>query len=377
MRPSTLAKWRDRADGARLDRVDLVDRRRRPRAAANRTPRDLEDLVLDVRKDLREHSDLGEYGAAAIRARLIETGVQAPDARTIGRILVRRGALDARRRIRRPPAPPGWYLPEVCAGRAELDSFDVVEDLVIEGGIHVDVLTGLSLHGGLAEAWPMPRVPATAVVPALISHWKAFGLPAFAQFDNDRRFQGPVRYPDSVGRVTRLCLSLGVAVVFAPPREHGPQSAVEGLNGLWQRKVWRRHRHADLAGLVARSSAWVRAHRGKRAARIDAAPPRRAFPAGWVLDLQAHPSGRVTFMRRTDDAGRVGLLGRTFEVDERWLQRLVRCDADLGIGRIRFFGLRRRDVTCQPLLRTVPYELPRRPFWEGHSPPPGWTPRAR
>jgi hypothetical protein len=70
------------------------------------------------------------------------------------------------------------YLPDVAARQAELDSFDLVEGLVIQGGTHVEVLNGLSLHGGLAVSWPMAGVTAKAITDALIEHWRAVGLPA-------------------------------------------------------------------------------------------------------------------------------------------------------------------------------------------------------
>ncbi len=54
----------------------------------------------------------------------------------------------------RTPPPAGWYLPEVAAGRAELDSFDIVEGLALEGGLRVEVLNAVSLWGGLPGAWP-------------------------------------------------------------------------------------------------------------------------------------------------------------------------------------------------------------------------------
>jgi hypothetical protein len=75
--------------------------------------------MLQLRRTLNETSDLGEYGAHAIRRAWLERGNPAvPAMRTIGRILERRGALDGQRCIRRPAPPRGWYLPDVAAGRA-------------------------------------------------------------------------------------------------------------------------------------------------------------------------------------------------------------------------------------------------------------------
>lgn len=365
---TTVSLWVRRAAGQRLDRVDWSDRRPGPPRGSGGMPEATEATVLDLRRELREKSALGEYGAVAIREALLSRGMDGvPAVRTIGRILSRRGALDALVRVRRPAPPRGWHLPDVVARRVELDSFDIVEDLVIEGGEHVDVLTGISLHGGLAAAWPMHRVPAVAVVQKLENHWREAGLPAYAQFDNDRRFQGPGRWKDSVGRVMRMCLSLSVCVVFAPPREHGFQNDIERFNLLWQQKVWRRFHHAHLADLCTRSSRYIEASRHRHAARIGDAPSRSEFPKSWRLDLQRHPQGRIVFVRRTDDHGRVGFLAREFDVDPRWVRRLVRCDFDLDSSLVRFHGLRRADPTSQPLLRETRYELPRRMFWEWRS----------
>jgi hypothetical protein len=321
--------------------------------------------VLTLRAELKAHSDLGEYGAKAIRAALEERGVRpAPALGTINRILGRRGALDGRRRARRPPPPPGWYLPDVAAGRAELDSVDIVEGLVIKGGTHVEVLNATSLHGGLVGSWPMAVVTAKAAVDALVQRWRGDGLPGSAQFDNDTIFQGAHQHKDVVGRVLRLCLGLGVVPVFAPPRETGFQAAIENLNGRWQAKVWARFTHESLDGLRGRSDRYVAAARVRSAARIEAAPPRRPFPEGWALDLQARPRGRIVYLRRTDEHGAVELLGRRFAVDASWPHRLVRAVVDLDAGRIRFHALRRREPGRQPLLCELAYRLPRRRFKE-------------
>ena len=362
---STVQYWVKRAGNQRWDRVDLSDQPRGPRTPANRTSTRVAERVLLLRRELKETSPLGEYGAEAIREALITSGLSPiPHVRPIGRILQRHGALDGNRRVRWAAPPPGWYLRDVADKKAELDQFDIVQGLVMRGGTDVFVLNGISLHGGLVVSWPGPAPTAKSVVERLTEHWRNVGLPDYAQFDNDTLFQGPHQHKDVIGRVMRLCLSLRVIPVFTPPREPGFQASIEALNGRWQAKVWSRFEHSSLAGLAARSEAYVAAARARAAQRIDAAPPRRPFPVGWSLDLAAPPQGRIVYMRRTNEQGAASLLGRTFPVDPLWSHRLVRAEVDLQVHCIRFYALRRREPTVQPLLCECPYRLPQRKFKE-------------
>ena len=360
---STVLYWVERAKGQRLDRVDWHDRSRVPHHT-RRTEVRLEDEVLHVRRQLQKDSDLGACGAVVIQQALREQGhTHLPSVRTINRILRRRGALDGRIRVRRPPPPRGWYLPDLAKARAELDSFDIVEGLVIKDGPQVEILNGVSLHGGLPMSWPVVApVTAKMVVTSMLGHWREVGLPRYAQFDNDMIFQGTHRYPDALGRVIRTCLSLGVVPVFVPPREMGFQAAMESYNGWWQARVWLRFEHATVEGLCDRSGRYVTALRQHRAARIEAAPERRPFPVGWKLDLQARPQGRLIYLRRTDGQGGVEVLGQRWQVPGTWPHRLVRVEVDLSHDRLRFYTLRRREPKSQPRVLEVPYQLPKRRF---------------
>jgi transposase-like protein len=359
---ATVAYWVGRAKGQRLDRVDWSDRSSAPHQTRRTDPL-LEDRVLQARSDLAQ-SDLGAIGADAIRQRLRDQGIAAvPAVRTINRILGRRGALDGRQRTRRPPPPKGWYLPEVARAGTELDSIDIVEGLVIKDGPHVEVLNVVSLHGGLSASWPVAApVTSTLTVESLVEHWRAVGLPGYAQFDNDMIFHGTHRYPDALGRVIRLCLGLAVVPVFVPPRETGFQAMIEGYNGWWQAKVWSRFQHADLGDLQGHSEKYVAALRRQRAARIEAAPDRRPFPAGWELSLKERPRGRLVYLRRSSGLSEVTLLGRTWPLGQVWPNRLVRCEVDLDRDKIRFFTLRRKAPTSQPQILEVDYRLPNRGF---------------
>ncbi len=346
---ATVQLWISRpaeADGSFPDRVSG--------RASNRTTPEAESRILDSRARLKT-SALGEVGAEAIHRDLTERGELPPSVSTIGRVLARSGALDGKKRTRRPPPPQGWYLPDVAAKEVELDQFDAVVGLVIRGGTDVEVLNGVSLHGGLVASWPQGAVTTDSILLRLVEHWREFGLPAYAQFDNDTRFQGAHQFKDSLGRVVRLCLSLGVTPVFAPPREPGLQNAVESYNGRWQAKVWNRFEHADLPELQERSLAYVAASRKRHARRIESAPGRTPFPQSWTLKKRFPLLDKVIFIRRSDEAGRVGLLGHRFEVDPNRPHRLVKAEVRYDQDRIDFFALRRAEPETQPLLAQTTY----------------------
>jgi hypothetical protein len=225
-----------------LDRVNFSDRK--PGRAWNRTAANVENRIVVLRTSLREESVLGEYGAGAIKTALEAEIPDAPSQAAINRVLSRRGLQDRVRRIRRPAPPKGWYLPEVAAGRAEVDCFDFIEDLKIANGPLVNVLTAKSLHAALTNA-----------------------------------------------------------------------------------------------------------------------PPRLPMLKNFELNLDAPLQGQMIFIRRTNESGHAHLLGRRFAISPAWPHRLVRCEVDFDHHRIRCFALRRRAPTEQPLLATIDYHRPNKPFY--------------
>jgi hypothetical protein len=358
--PSTVWLWSQRAEGLRLDSVDFSDRK--PGRAWNRTTNILEQRIVGLRTSLRETSVLGEYGAAAIRRALKMEMPDAPVEATINRVLARRGLQDGVRRVRRPAPPAGWYLPDVAAGRAEIDCFDFIEDLKIAKGPLLDLLTAKSLHGRLTDAWVLQKRSAKLTVRYLRRRWRGDGLPRYAQFDNDTVFQGAHQFADSVGRVSRLCMQLGVIPVFVPPLEHGMQNTIEGFNALWQAKVWRRHRVGGARELQQRSDQYISAHRQRTQALTEAIPARRPMPKHFRFNLHAPLQGPIIFIRRSDEAGHVQLLGQRFAISPDWPHRLVRCEVNFDHHCIRCFALRRRAPAEQPLVATIPYHRIDKPF---------------
>lgn len=357
---SVVAFWMERTRGQRLDRAHLTNRKRG--GAWNRTAFDVEQRIAGLRIALRE-SVLGEYGAKAIKVALhAEMRKGEPSEATINRALSRLGLQDGVRRLRQPAPPKGWYLPSVHAGLAEIDCFDFIEDLKIADGPLLDVLTAKSLHGALTDAWALETMSAKGTVPCLLARWQRNGRPTYAQFDNGTVFQGAHHFANAVGRISRLCLQLEVIPVFVPPLEHGMQNTIESFNALWQAKVWQRYRVAHLVELQARSEQYIAAHRARTQTLAEAAPARRPMPQHFKFDPHAPLHGQLIFIRRTDETGHVHLLGQRLAVSPNWLHRLVRCEVDFDHHCIRCFALRRRAPTEQPLLATIPYHRPDKPF---------------
>lgn len=183
---STVERWVERARSQRLDRIDLSDQK--PGRAWNRMAPPVEQRIAELRVQLRK-SVLGEDSARAIYCALEGEMDCPPSQAAINRALARLGLQDAVRRTRRPAPPKGWYLPDVAAGRAELDCFDFIEDLKIADGPLVSLLTAKSLHASLTDAWVTQR-STDAILPCLLARWQRDGLPRYAQFDNDTVFQG-------------------------------------------------------------------------------------------------------------------------------------------------------------------------------------------
>ena len=144
--------------------------------------------------------------------------------------------------------------------RLDVDCFDVIEDLRLDGVGLFPVFTARTLWAPLAGAWPAAVASTAFIIEALQAHWKRNGLPKFAQFDNDVRFQGGHNHPDVIGRVMRLCLALGVTPVFVPPLEMGFQGIMENFNGLWRQKVWARFHHESMVALAHRSQRFTLAY---------------------------------------------------------------------------------------------------------------------
>lgn len=357
---ATVALWVGRARGRSLERVDWCDRPDRPHRLRRTTP-GVVRAILRLRRHLVRHDALGEHGPRAIHQQLRAAGQPVPCARTIARWLARLGH-SGRERWRRPAPPKGWYLADVAAGRAEVDSADVVEGLRLRRGGRVEVLNVLGLWNQQPDSLVARGITTTAVIAQLAARWQRDGRPAYVQFDNDTVFSGAHARRTYFGRLVHWCLCLGVTPVFAPPAELGFQAAIEAYNRRWQDRVWRRWRHRSRPDLQRRSAAFVAAYQHAKATR---GLEHRALRSAWQEPAPAPRTHRIVLLRRLDDQGALSLCAQHLRIAPHWAHRLVRCEIDVADQRLHCFGLTRREPLRQPLLarrrlhlRLVPWHQP-------------------
>ena len=334
----------------------LVGPARRPPPAGQPLHRRAGGPRADPRRELKDTSDLGEFGAAAIRRgpgrprhrrpcpRSAPSAASSSDA----------GPWTAAAASDGPPRRPAGTCPTrpIAARRAgQLRHRRGAGD---QGG-HVTsrCSTASRCTAAWSASWPMGVVTAKAAVEALLEHWRAVGLPGYAQFDNDTIFQGPHQHKDVIGRVMRACLGLGVVPVFAPPRETGFQATIEEV----QRPLAGQGLGAVRPRVARGRAGPVGPLRGRRPA-----PRRRADRGGPVASRRSPRAGRWT-CRPTPAAGWSSCGGRDARGPSRcWAgaSRWIRCGPTgwcvprstwtrAGSASI---ALRRREPEHQPLLKS-------------------------
>ena len=158
-------------------------------------------------------------------------------------------------------------------------------------------------------------------------------MPDVAQFDNESAFSGG-HHPWGLGKVVRLCLYLGIEVLFIPLGEADYNSPVETFNHLWAQRFWGLHhftRRRDISRVQRTFLAWYRSEyiaprqpdtpeRMRLGARVHTLASREAPGLPHRLPIGA---GRVHAVRRVSPEGRVRFLNQTLRVGKRYRERYV------------------------------------------------------
>ncbi len=167
---------------------------------------------------------------------------------------------------------------------------------------------------------------ADTIVAFQVASWQSIGIPKVLQMDNGSEFLGSPRYPKALSKPIKLCLHLGVEVLFIPLNSPWRNGCVESFNGLIDELVVRGQKLADYgqmrqeAGLFTRTCNtrhphpalnYLTATEYRQQHPVRLLSPDFQMPAGQAIPQQ----GTISFIRMVRKSGRITLLQEKFDID--------------------------------------------------------------
>ncbi|CAG0937339.1 putative protein YagA [Thermoflexales bacterium] len=332
-----FSKWSQRFE--QFGAAGLKSRSRRPHHQPTASAPPLVQAIVRTRRRLVRQR-VGLIGPRAIQREFEWLGGDLPSLTTITRILRQQGLI--------PTAPAPSYFPR------PLNVLDGVLQAIdwtcryLDGGVKGYAFHTLNLRTRTCVQTIAAHKQGQTVIAHLLQTWQTLGIPAFLQLANDAAFAhvpgqwpgwagacGGYKTPRRIGQVVRLCLYLGIELIFLPVAEPERHGEVEGVNGLWSRAFWQRQRFILFRQVPRPSPRFVQwdatryappALAGKTPAQAQRAEhARRRIPAQMRRLPNTLPitAGRIHFIRRVQPDGTIAILSETWRVGRRFAARYV------------------------------------------------------
>ena len=307
-------------------------------------------------------------GADALADELKRVPIKPPHRATINRILKRRDLVRPRRRkSAKQKLPDDYPWPQVAAPNA-LHLLDFVTRTIRGAGRFY------SCHLlDQFRRWPFMRAEtpksAEMVSQFLVQGWQELGLAAGLYIDNDAVWNGGGRGQRVLSSIVRLCLLVGVEVIFLPPYTYEANPVIESFNSLWAENFWRRTEFRDLPHVQAELTVFERYCRqrrplaeyaGRSADQIAPEFVPQRLSASFDLHQQERlplTVGKVHFIRFVASAGTFSLLNESWQLDQKpWAGKTIRATIDTQKQQLLVYHQPKDSPTCK-LIAQFEYPL--------------------
>jgi len=237
-------KWLNRYKESGLD--GLKDQSRKPKNSPNKTEKEIEQLVINIRQKLTSYGNnfYIPIGAESISWELYRLGVpkeNIPSIATINRILKRNDLINKTKPKTLKHSIP-YPAPEV-KGPNDVHQFDPVGPRFIRGINGVEKFFSFNLvdcYSRMIAMRPYKNTRSLTIIDFLTKAvWNRLGIPKILQVDNMLSIKGSNRYPRSPGLVIRLCLLFGIEILFIPIREPQRNANIESFNNTFDKQFFR------------------------------------------------------------------------------------------------------------------------------------------
>jgi len=322
-----LSKWQKRFDQEGAS--GLRSHSRRPHHTPSACSLQIVRLIIQTRRRLVKQK-VGLIGARAIRRELRKLlGPRTPSLTTINRILQTHDLVPTSL-----AASPAYFPKPLLAVEGSLQALDWT-CRYLEAGLKVYAFHTLNLRTRACTQTIAADKSGPTVIRHVLDSWKTLGIPDFLQLDNDAAFCGGYKTPRLFGQFVRLCLYLGIEVIFLPIAEPTCNGEVEELNGLWAHAFWERQRFASFGRVVRASPAFVHWYttdyappllEGLTPQQAQRGTPKHRLTASQIAHLPDPlpiTAGRLHFVRKVKPDGTVSILNETWKVGKRLTGKYV------------------------------------------------------
>lgn len=357
-------------------RAALRSQSRRPCHLPTKIDEAVEAAIVKIRRLITTGEDpvlrYSNVGAETIASELAKAGFTPPSPTTINRILRQHGLQQPRRQRQGKRKLPTDY-PWPCVTQPnQLHLFD----FVTRATVSIRRVYSCNLLDQ-ARQWPFLRLITSKnrqnVADFLVAAWQEVGLPEALYMDNDVVWRGSSYGQRSFSFIVRLCLLLGIQVIFTPPYTAEANPLIESFNGIWNRNFWQRteftsltHMETELAYFEtwARHRRPLREHKGLSPAQLTLDFRPAYLPADFYQHQQATlplTQGFVHFIRFVDQDGAFSLLNETWLLDTtHWTGQTVRATIDIAQQQLVVYH-QANPQSSPTVVRRFPYQLAEQP----------------
>jgi len=356
-----LGKWRQRFQlkGWRA----LRSRSRRPRHQPGAYSRRIVRLIVQTRQRLARQR-VGLIGPRAIRRELrqLSLGQRTPSLATIKRVLHAQGLT----------TPPREAAPAYCpAPQTTLNGTLHAIDWTcryLEHGPKVYAFHTLNLRTRACSQTIASDKSSATLRAHVLNTWKTLGIPHFLQLDNDAVFNGGYKAPRIFGQFVRLCLYLGIELIFLPVAEPERNGDIEHLNHLWGHAFFDK-RHFGSVAHVQRTSPefvhwyltqYVPPKLGDRTPQQAQRAEQRCRLTQCQIRQLPNPlpitAGRIHFLRKVSADGTITLFNESWPVNRRLAGKYVWATVTTHRRRLDIW-YQRSGQHAWRLLKSVHYDI--------------------
>ena len=310
---------------------------RKPKTIPNKTDERIEKAIIRIRKSLMEGSEddtrYSFVGSEAIQYHMEEIGYspeEIPSISTIKRI-VKRNKLRVNKKERyKRVKSKGRYTILKPRYIDEIHQIDFVGPRYIKGfgsinSLHLKDVIGSQVAGNQYIGKSMNNV-----FEFLLDYWKSHPIPKYIQTDNGMSFAGDFIHPKSISRYVRLCLYVGIEVVFIAPAKPWMNGTVEGFNGKFDEKFWKRDTFSNLEDIRAKSQIFYKSQNQfygwkRKKQDLRSMDPIRMLQSNFKIDWSNIPlvAGRIHFIRIVSSRGDITVLNEDFHVGEEYIGEYI------------------------------------------------------